>query len=44
MHVRSSDEATRREKRVVICVSGAFCMMDQEKRETARSLTPTWAN
>ena len=24
--------------RVVICVSGAFCSTDQEKRETARSL------
>ena len=24
--------------RVVICVSRAFCSMDQEKRETARSL------
>ena len=45
----SSGEAVRRENeglsslapsvtRVVICVSRSFCSMDQEKRETARSL------
>ena len=28
--------------RVVICVSRAFCSMDQEKRDTARSLVRPW--
>ena len=30
-------------KRVVICVSWAFCPTDQEKRETARSLQFEWS-
>ena len=42
VHARASAALAPSVTRVVIYVSRAFCLTDQEKRETARSLSACW--